>query len=826
MLRSHRVALAAITLFVTACGGGGSSSSSDNNGTGSTTATVAVSGVAAKGLMANADVGVYAVGADGTAAATPLASTTTDGQGKYSLTFSGTQGQPYVVKVSAKADGSTTEADEVSGATVPLPAGFAIRALLIPAAAGSITANVNVTPVSELAAAAAAKASGGITAANAAQAMATVRQLVGFDPTLTNVVPTGASAASADEQRLAVLLTAVSQMANSGALGCGGTSVGQQARCVVDALGAAASTSTLKLTGAGGADVSGALGTAINQVLTSDLAGNVNAATLTTVVANLGCTTNCAAAGTTPSGDALASAIAAAKLLFSQMKADWAAMFSGDGITSMSKGAANAQAFKFTQAIGDMKQPLNTMVRDTTTLLTGIALYSDYKSGASRATTRTDGQGQVPSNNPPAFAGLGTTGCALYTDDTTSVLASTPADARFIGCSAYYYAVHSTIPGGFRNTYYRHGMLITPNPDGSFGWQMRVRRTVNDCTPTCVRTANDSPQLDASGQARIFSGTVAQTSAQGQATNWALGGDFAGGFVSGGPTLVDDHATITLNVTATLDAASGDMTDVSVTAATFVSKDSNGAALATLAAKQGHIGSIAVGFDAAGNAVAPDSPKKVRSGYAPGPFAFDLVYATPGASIEGAISASDPAWDLSRTSYIPTKESFSGTLTTIDPATGARTDFLTGTLSGNATGYSTFDATQPLSAGNFFTQALSFVGTVTAPNRPVLELTLSGSAQTSAQASYTLPATLQYRTLVNGQPRTVVNFTASPATATSASLTRFSFSEAVSGLSAAWQDADTQAKLMKDTLEIGTIDLGSRVITFKDGSVMSLDIGL
>src|SRR5574337_649110 len=31
MLRSHRVALAAITLFVTACGGGGSSSSSDNN---------------------------------------------------------------------------------------------------------------------------------------------------------------------------------------------------------------------------------------------------------------------------------------------------------------------------------------------------------------------------------------------------------------------------------------------------------------------------------------------------------------------------------------------------------------------------------------------------------------------------------------------------------------------------------------------------------------------------------------------------------------------------------------------------------------------------
>ncbi len=822
--RSLWPAAAIAVALLTACGGGGGASSPAGNA--SASASISLSGVASKGLMAGADVAVFAVNADGSVASTALATTTTDAGGKYSLTFTGTQGQPYVVKVSAKADGSTTETDEVSGKSVSLPAGFSMRALFIPASAGSIATSANVTPFSEMAAAAAANASGGITPANATQAISTIKQLIGFDPTTTNVAST-TTAVTANEQQLAVLLAAVSQMANgSGVLGCSGADVGVKTKCIVDAMAGAANASSLKLMGAGNMDVSGSLGSAIGQVLTSNLAGNVNASTLTAVVANLGCTSNCSAAGTTPSNDALASGIAAAKLLFSQIKADWTAMFSGDGITSISQGAANAQAFKFSQAIGDMRQPLNTMVQDTVTLLTGVGLYNRFTAGKRGSNTETDGVGNVPSNNPPAFAGLGTTGCGLYTDDTTTKLASSPAEAKVIGCSAYYYAVRSTIPGGFRNTFYRHGMLITPNPDGSFGWQMRARRTVNDCTAQCVRTANDNLQLDGSGQERVFSGTLTQTLAQGQVASWVLGGDFPAGFVSAGSALANDHSTIALNVARTIDAASSDTTDASLSAGTFVSRDSNGTALATLTAKQGHIGSIAVGFDASGNTVAPDSPKKVGAGHVLGPFAFDLVYATPGASVEGTISASDPVWDLSKTNYIPTKESFSGTLTTIDPVTGVRTDFLTGTLSGNATGYSTFDATQPLSPGNFFSQAVSFVGTVTAPNRPILELTLGGSAQTTAHGYYALPATLQYRTLVNGSARTVVSIAASPATATSPDLTQFTFSEAVSGLAAAWQKTDSKVKLTKGAVEIGSLDLGTRIVTFKDGSVMSLDIGL
>ena len=87
-----------------------------------TNAVVAASSTAAKGLMANAnanadadadaDVGVHAIDAAGQVAEPPLATTTTDAQGRYSLQFAANQGQPYVVRVSANSD--TTHADEVT----------------------------------------------------------------------------------------------------------------------------------------------------------------------------------------------------------------------------------------------------------------------------------------------------------------------------------------------------------------------------------------------------------------------------------------------------------------------------------------------------------------------------------------------------------------------------------------------------------------------------------------------------------------------------------------------------------------------------------------
>ena len=101
--------------LLAACGGGGDESPTTTTPpvTSTDSASVSLSGTAAKGLMANADVTAHAVHADGTVATAALAATTTDAQGRYTLSFSATKGQPHVVKVTANAN--TTHLDEVSG---------------------------------------------------------------------------------------------------------------------------------------------------------------------------------------------------------------------------------------------------------------------------------------------------------------------------------------------------------------------------------------------------------------------------------------------------------------------------------------------------------------------------------------------------------------------------------------------------------------------------------------------------------------------------------------------------------------------------------------
>ena len=79
--RSRTALSMAALLALAACGGGGGGSSSSGGGAPS---TVSVAGVASKGLLRNAVVTAYAVinGAKGAA----LGSTTTDANGRYTLT--------------------------------------------------------------------------------------------------------------------------------------------------------------------------------------------------------------------------------------------------------------------------------------------------------------------------------------------------------------------------------------------------------------------------------------------------------------------------------------------------------------------------------------------------------------------------------------------------------------------------------------------------------------------------------------------------------------------------------------------------------------------
>jgi len=108
-----------------ACGGGGDTAPPPSGGG----TTVALSGTAAKGLMANADVTALPVNADGTIGSTALATSSTDASGHYTL--SATKDQPHVIQVKARADGTTTHLDEVTGATdVSAALGTAVGSVL------------------------------------------------------------------------------------------------------------------------------------------------------------------------------------------------------------------------------------------------------------------------------------------------------------------------------------------------------------------------------------------------------------------------------------------------------------------------------------------------------------------------------------------------------------------------------------------------------------------------------------------------------------------------------------------------------------------------
>lgn len=822
-MRKTLFAVLASAGLLAACGGG---STADPVPAVSTSTKVSLTGVAAKGLMAFADVNVYEA-KDGVIGSTSLVSgVSTDKDGKYSLIFDGTQGLPYVIKVTAKA--GTVHADEATGTSQALPVGFALRALLVPATSGAISTAVTVTPFSEMAAAAAASASGGVTAANATQAISTSSQLLGFDARLVEVKSTSASGSSQHEQTLAVMLTAVSQLAKTGAIGCATGSAGDKTQCVVQALGSASALNSYKLSSTAGVDVSAALSAAVSTVLTTpSLAGTVDSSALAVAVTNLGCTSNCVAApaGTTPPVAASATAITAAKLLFTEIKSDWASMFSRGGAASVATGVANVEAFKFKTTMENVHAPVKTLLGDSGAVLMGLDLYNDYKAGRTTSVNRGRAPGEVSTDGSADFSNYSAVGCALYQDlnanAATSLLATSIANANSIGCSARYFLSYRTTNTGSVTTEWRHGFVITPNADGTFSYSTRARRSENTyvgSTNTSSRTANVALQQEA------FTGTLTPTLSNGHITGFTMVGELPAGFVMGGNTLANFKHSVSLTGSKTIDAANSNTTSTTISG-NIASIDSNGATLSTLTVNNGLLNTVPVSRDASGRQVSPTAPTAVSSaGGEISAVTLNLAFATPTAAFEGVLSFGDSIWDKSGTEFQPTKATFSGAARNTTVA-GVTTEFLSGVFTANTTGYAGFDATKTRSASNSFGTSAQFVGKVSAPNRPVLEITFGGTHLSNSHDGVTQSASLQYRTLVNGVPRTVVNVTGSPNA--TGQIKNFSLTEASANLSLNWIDMATTIKLMSNTtLEIGSLNTATGLATFTDGSSASLDIGL
>jgi sugar lactone lactonase YvrE len=201
---------ALLAIAVAGCGGGGGSSGASSTPTPVPSGTV--SGVAGKGLLLNAIVSFYSV-SDGVASTTAITSVRTDAKtGAFSATVA--SAGPVVVTVTT--DSSTQMLDEISGTAITAPSGLILHSVF-----DGVTnlQPISITPLTEIAYNIAKTSSGAITTTNidAANNAVSTAFLAGAPVLYTQPIDISKYAtATAAEQELAKLLTALSVAANEG----------------------------------------------------------------------------------------------------------------------------------------------------------------------------------------------------------------------------------------------------------------------------------------------------------------------------------------------------------------------------------------------------------------------------------------------------------------------------------------------------------------------------------------------------------------------------------------------------------------------------------
>lgn len=428
--RSRTALSMAAVLALAACGGGGSSSSSSG-----ATPTVAVSGVASKGLLLNAVVTAYAVNADGSKGAKLASTTTSATDGSYSLT-----GLPpgVVVLLEVTPQAGTKMVDEATNTTVDVPtaSGFALRAAVNLDSTG--TSSAQITPFTDMAVKL-AESNGGlkpdvVTAANGSVSAFAGISILSDKPTFTtttggNVVATNAAAAK---------LAAISELVKSGGAttGCSSDPV-SGASCVLAKLQDSTTSSS----------VAAALNTALTTVLNEDvaIADPLELAKASDTVSTPPSTVIVVAGAQT--------AIQEAKALVASVRATAAALSNQADATSL---AARVQAVA--DASRGVAAPLDA---STMTLLTALSeAITAHQNGANAPFSLDSGAwwynglGQLPS------------GCRYF----SSADFDTPIDGRtaYLGCRVLQQVTYVQASAGWAPVAAYHRFGITDGGNGQY----------------------------------------------------------------------------------------------------------------------------------------------------------------------------------------------------------------------------------------------------------------------------------------------------------------------------------------------------------------------
>lgn len=713
------------SVLVSACGGGGGGG--DTPDTAQPSASTSVSGVASKGPLKQALVTAYKVKDDGTRGDV-ITSKETDDNGGYTLDL-GSYSGPVQLEVTVVA-GKTKTADEATGADQTLPDDFKLRSTLVvtaPAGGSTQIQSASITPYTELATKI-AEDSGGLSSTNIANATKVVFDLIGVDPVATKPIDyskTAPADATEAQKKYALLNAAVSTLAataptttDATTLACftsAGADTGKKIKCATDQIakavtvdktsGSATASVNKNFVGLGDALVAAASDdkNKTGKTVSSDDADNKRLKEIETEVKN-------SADGKAPPVKLDVPAqdqadVAKAKLFFNRLRSNAASLQSAPLDTGLADGL---------RAFDDSLRNEALVVTDETGQLlrlaqVGLTLWQDYMNGATTNPNSVSIPGlpggcTVFSGSFPAMFGgddkqVGADGAPGAPYATGAVAATSANDARWVGCSLNK-GVLPTAQNGV--VQYRRSVLLNTSAGtypAAIPYIANTRSRFHDSASNGLVQRNLTPTL---------SGSFGATIVGDRPTALQLVGDLPPGVTSSG-TL--QAARFAVNIAATVTARSSGATKVAFTGGSF-GVVPVGATAASLTVDLSSGGESAVVLPVALDAPSDAAPTDAQLADA------SLTLAARISTAKGALTGrlvADRFGIDSLGDLVPNRVAFTGSIAAAGTS-GTVAEVLIGTLEG----------TRSTAAGaSAPTETVSFTGTLTLPNRPVVTLSLS-----------------------------------------------------------------------------------------------------
>lgn len=784
----------ALALALAGCGGGGGGGSTPSAGAPvadapATPAQRTVQGTAAKGLIKGAKVSLYAIDAQGVRAAAALATATTGADGTYKLQIAASV-QNFVIEVSA-APGATM-ADEATGTDLPLPEGMKLRSVVTLASNATGTYEGTVSPLTEMVARTAETADGKLPQQAVAQAKASVRTMLGFDPETVKPVNSNSAAAataSEDEKNQSLALAAISKMGSSASADCGQSTPGERISCVVTRLASSVKVTdgqpTLeqnRLAQFRDAIQAVADDKVINRTGKNKVVGipvltpaPTTPTTPTTPTDPATPTTPTTPSTPTPPAPppvgATPTQVQATKALFGSLRTNLRALDEGDAFRS------TANAIK--ADLADTVAPLGNDAGSIATLVSSGVDYLDTVRASSywyRTYTRvTD---NVVTTSPASYRiENGQGGCEIALSPlslTCTVVQNTylpgSVSTGFLtGTEVYSTRVVRIAPKAGSTTAFTYTAWLEKNTVKYEG-----ARVVGDTVKEPIGSV-------ASGEI-----TFARTSTS--LTQLAVKGRMTGRLNAGG-TLDSDYEDWSLNVGRT-DEANG------------LALYKFGGEFTTIKAGQ-PAGKIEIDNTSFLRVALPTTSSQVAVNAA-NELQVTLRGTMGGTTVSGTLRASEGKQDKSKTTHVPTKLSFDGSLKRLDAT------LFTGRVAITRDGYENYDASAAESATNFVADTVEIGGTLSVPSRPALVLTL-GATRTGPDSTN---VSAQYR-----DGSSVINASVTARAGERYPLVKVSSAE---GVAFSFAGTAVPVQVTKDGAVTAQLDLAKGIITYIDGSTESL----